>query len=153
MEKEKVDEKQAIRAIHRSDKDSEGFLRFFFEVDWEDPTLYDLVINTQRISTDTAVGMIAALAESPEIAAGAKIAEERLTDLGLTQKVEAALLDLLGLNIRLVHTHVERGVVTLKGSVLSGVDLENAQRAVARIEGVADVDNQLTVGKFYPYGI
>jgi osmotically-inducible protein OsmY len=37
--------------------------------------------------------------------------------------------------------------------VVSGVDLENAQRAVARIEGVVNVENQLTVGKFYPYGV
>jgi cytidylate kinase len=153
MEREKVDEKQAIRLIHRRDRDSAGFLRFFFEVDWEDPALYDLVINTQRISADLAVGMISSLAASPEIAAGAKIAEEKLTALSLGQKVETVLLDLLGLNIRLVQIQVDRGVVTLRGSVVSGVELENAQRAVAQIEGVANVDNQLTVGKFYPYGV
>jgi cytidylate kinase len=153
MAREKVDEKQATRLIHRSDRDSAGFLRFFFEVDWQDPALYDLVINTQRISPDTAVEIIARLAESPEILAGAKEAEEKLTDLSLEQKVEAALLDLLGLNIRLIHIHVARGVVTLKGSVVSGVELENTQRAVAQIDGVADVDSQLTVGKFYPYGV
>jgi len=99
------------------------------------------------------VEIIAKLAESPEILAGAREAEEKLTDLSLEQKVEAALLDLLGLNIRLIHIHVARGVVTLKGSVVSGVELENTQRAVAQIEGVADVDSQLTVGKFYPYGV
>jgi cytidylate kinase len=153
MEREKVDEKHAIRLIHRRDRDSAGFLRFFFEVDWEDPDLYDLVINTQRISADTAVGVISNLAVSPEMSAGVQIAQEKLTDLSLGQKVETALLSLLGLNIRLVHIQVERGVVTLKGSVISGVDLENAQRAVAQIEGVINVDNQLTVWKFYPYGV
>ncbi|MBP1714403.1 MAG: cytidylate kinase [Deltaproteobacteria bacterium] len=153
MEREKLDEKQAIRLIHRNDKDSAGFLRFFFEVDWEDPALYDLVINTQRISTETAVGIISSMATSPEISAAAQFAQEKLTDLNLGQKVEATLLNLLGLNIRLVHIQVDRGVITLKGSVLSGVDLENAQQAVAQIEGVTSVDNQLTVGKFYPYGV
>ncbi len=153
MAREKVDEKQATRLLHRSDRDSAGFLRFFFDVDWEDPSLYDLVINTQRISADTAVAMIAKLAESPELLAGARIAEEKLTDLSLGQKVEEALLDLLGLNTRLVHIQVDHGVVTLRGSVVSGLELENAQRAVAQIEGVANVDNQLTVGKFYPYGV
>jgi len=153
MERDKLDEKQAIRLIHRSDKDSAGFLRFFFEVDWEDPALYDLVINTQRISADTAVGIIASLAASPEISVGAQIAQERLRDLSLGQKVETALLALLGLNIRLVQIQVDHGGVTLKGSVLSGVDLENAKRAVEQLEGVTSVDNQLTVGKFYPYGV
>ena len=72
---------------------------------------------------------------------------------GRLEQVEAALLELLGLNIRLVHIQVERGIVTLKGSVVSGVDLENARRAVSQIDGVAEVDSQLTVGKFYPYGV
>jgi cytidylate kinase len=153
MEREKVEEKQAVRAIHRSDKDSEGFLRLFFEVDWQDASLYDLIVNTERISPDTAVGIIAELAASPEITAGARNAERKLTDLSLRQKAESALLELLGLNVRLVNIQVENGVVVLKGSVVSGVDLENAQRAVGGIEGVARVDNQLTVGNFYPYGV
>jgi cytidylate kinase len=153
MAREKVDEKQAARLVHRSDRDSAGFLRFFFEVDWQDAALYDLVINTDRITADTAVDMVAKLAQAPEVLAGSKAAEERLSDLCLGQRVEAALLDLLGLNIRLVQIQVDRGVVTLKGSVVSGVELENAQRAVAQIEGVANVENQLTVGKFYPYGV
>jgi cytidylate kinase len=152
-ERENLDEKQAIRLIHRRDRDSAGFLRFFFEVDWEDPGLYDLVLNTQRISADTAAGIISNLAAAPEIAAGVKIAEEKLTDLSLGQKVETALLNLLGLNLRLIQIQVARGVVTLKGSVVSGVELENAQRAVARIEGVTNVESELTVGKFHPYGV
>jgi cytidylate kinase len=153
MERERLDEKQAARLIQRSDRDSAGFLRFFFDVDWEDPALYDLLINTQRVSVNTAVEMIARAAESPEIREGTRVAREKLADLCLAQKAEGALLDLLGLNIRLVHIQVSAGMVTLRGSVVSAADLESAQRAVAGIEGVAHLDNQLTVGKFYPYGV
>ncbi len=153
MDQEKVDEKQAARVIRRGDRDSAGFIRFFFDEDWEDTVLYDLVINMQKISPEKAVDLIADIATSPDIKDGEKIAKEKLIDLSLTQKVEAVLLDLVGLNIRLIHTHVNRGVVTLKGSVLSGVELENCQRAVAALEGVVNVDNQLAVGKFYPYGV
>ena len=67
MAREGLDEKQALRLIHRSDRDSAGFLRFFFEVDWQDPSLYDMVINTQRISAETAVELIADLARRPEM--------------------------------------------------------------------------------------
>jgi len=152
-EQEKIDEKQALRVIRRNDRDSAGFIRFFFDEDWEDPTLYDLIINMQKISTDMAVDMITSFARSPEIKIGEKIAEEKLIDLGLAQKIETVLLDLVGMNLRLIHTQVNHGVVVLKGSVLSGVELENCQRAVAAVEGVVNVDNQLTVGKFYPYGV
>ena len=93
------------------------------------------------------------MAASPEIADRAEIRGGKIDGVDSGAKVETVLLDLLGLNIRLVQIQVDRGVVTLKGSVLSGVDLENAQRAVAQIEGVVTVESQLTVGKFYPYGV
>jgi len=41
MARENADEKQATRLIHRSDRDSAGYLRFFFDLDWEDPALYE----------------------------------------------------------------------------------------------------------------
>jgi cytidylate kinase len=152
-EQEKIDEKQAIRVIRRNDRDSAGFIRFFFDEDWEDPTLYDLIINMQKMSIALAADMISSFALSPEIKSGEKVAADKLRDLSLEQKVEAALLDLVGMNLRLIHIQVNHGTVTLKGSVPTGVDMENCQRVVAAIEGVLNVTNLLTVGKFYPYGI
>jgi len=52
------DEKQATRILRRSDRDSAGFIRSFFDVDWDEPALYDLVINTQKLSVETAVKLI-----------------------------------------------------------------------------------------------
>ncbi len=152
-EQEKVDEKQAIRLLRRNDRDSSGFIRFFFDEDWENPALYDLVINTQKVSPNMAVDLIAAIVQTPEIKEGEKIVAEKLLDLGLTQKVETALLDLLGMNFRLIQVEVNHGAVTLKGSVLSGSDLENCQKTVAAVDGVARINNQLSIGKFYPYGV
>jgi len=152
-EQEKVDEKHAVRMIRGNDRDSAGYVRFFFDEDWEDPTLYDLVINTQKISMETAVDMISTLALSSSIKAKEKETAERLIALGLRQKIEAVLIDLVGMNLRLIHIRINQGVVILKGSVVSESELETCRRAVAAVEGVVRVDNQLTVGKFYPYGI
>jgi osmotically-inducible protein OsmY len=73
--------------------------------------------------------------------------------LALRQKIEAVLLHLVGMNLRLIQIQIHQGVVTLKGSVVSESELEICRQAVAVVEGVVRVDNQLTVGKFYPYGI
>ncbi len=70
------DEKQAARILRRNDRDSGGFIRSFFDQDWDDPNLYDLLINTRKISAATAAKMILSAARSPEIQEGEKRAEE-----------------------------------------------------------------------------
>ncbi len=152
-ESEKTDEKQAIRMVRRNDRDSCGFIRFFFDEDWENPSLYDLIVNTQKVSPGMAVDTISTIIQDPEFKSGESLVAEMLLDLNLAQQVESVLLDLLGMNFRLIQVEVVQGTVTLKGTVLSGIDLETCQNAAAAVKGVARVDNQLSIGKFYPYGV
>lgn len=146
-----VDESQAHRVLRRSDEDSAGFLRSFFDVDWDDQSLYDLVINTQKLSIESAVEMVLKVMQSPEIKDGEKKAAKKLADLALVQKVEAALLSIVGGNLRQISIQIEDGVVTLSGAVTSGVDQEGCQRAVAGIKGVKRVENQLLVSHYHGY--
>ncbi len=53
------------RIIER-DAISADYLRRFYHVDWEEPTLYHLVINTGKVSIDQALDMIAVLAKAIE---------------------------------------------------------------------------------------
>jgi cytidylate kinase len=139
------DEKKAARALHRSDRDSAGFLRSFFEVDWADQTLYDLVINTEKVSAETAVRMITAAATSAEIREGARESEARLADLALTQKAEAALLEILGTGFENVSVLVKGGVVTLSGQVGSEKQKTELLEKIGQVEGVKAVSAHLYV--------
>jgi cytidylate kinase len=152
MEQEKTDEKQAARVLRRSDRDSAGFIHSFFDVDWDDPALYDLVINTQKISVQTAVKIILESSRSPEIQEGGRRAEEKLLDIALKQKAEATLLGILGVEVRHVNLQVEKGDVVLRGAVGSAGEKEKCQRALAGLEGVRRVDNQLLVTEHYRFG-
>lgn len=152
MEQQREDEKQTARILRRSDRDSAGFIRSLFDVDWDDPALYDLVINTQKLSVETAVKMILEAVRSPEIQEGGKRAEEKVIDLALIQKVEATLLGIMGVDIRHINIQVERGSVTLRGAVSSAKEKDNCQEAVSRLEGVQKVDNQLLVTEYYRFG-
>src|SRR5512136_1088742 len=40
----------AIKAIHKSDHERGAFVKFAFGVDWDNPELYDLVLNTDNLS-------------------------------------------------------------------------------------------------------
>jgi cytidylate kinase len=145
MEQQGIKEKQAFRLLRRSDEDSAGFIQSFFKLDWEDPSLYDLVINTQKLSVDSAIMMILEAIQAPEIKEGEKKTERKLSDLILFQRVESALMGYLGMGFTYINIYVEEGVVTLDGAVASGTDLANCERAVASIEGVGRVNNRLSV--------
>jgi osmotically-inducible protein OsmY len=98
------------------------------------------------------VKMILESFHSPEIKEGEKRAETKLADLALVQKVEATILGILGIDIRHINIQTEEGIVTLRGAVTSSVDKENCERAVASVEGVNGVDNQLLVTEYYRFG-
>jgi cytidylate kinase len=145
MAAEGGDEKKATRTLNRSDRDSAGFLRSFFEVDWEDQTLYDLMINTEKLVAETGVNLIVQSISSPEIQEGGKATEAKLTDLALSQKVEVLLMGILGIGFGNVSVLVKGGIVSLSGQVTSETLKEDIMLAVKKIGGVKEVVCQFNI--------
>jgi len=146
------EEKQAVRFLRQADQDSFGFIHTFFHVNWDDPGLYDLILNTGRISMETAINLVTETARSSDIAGKEEETREKLSDLALVQKAEVRLMDILGPEIRQVEVEAKKGVLRLTGSVISTGSRENCERAVSALEGVKKVENRLTVSQFYRYG-
>jgi osmotically-inducible protein OsmY len=121
-------------------------------VDWDDSALYDLVINTRKLSLDRGVHMILGFMDSPGVEEEGKKAEEKLLDIALLQKVEATLLGILGVEVRHINIQVEGGKVILRGAVGSAMEKGNCEKTVADIEGVREVDNQLFVTEHFRFG-
>ncbi len=148
MESEGINEKYARQIIVQSDHDSSGYIRSFFNADWDDPCLYHLLINTGSVALETAVQLIIRGVHSPEIQAGAEKASDKIADLALVQRIEAKILNILGIEVRNVEIRAEKGVVVLKGSVTSSLNKENSEKAVIGLEGVERVENQLSVVRY-----
>jgi cytidylate kinase len=49
---------EARKLIHKSDNEKRGFLRFAYHLDWDDLSLYDLVINTAKLGIDGSAEVI-----------------------------------------------------------------------------------------------
>jgi cytidylate kinase len=62
MEYRWLAEAAARAAIVQSDAQRKSFLQAYFGVDWEDPLLYDLIVNSGRLGP-TAVELVAAAGE------------------------------------------------------------------------------------------
>lgn len=145
MEEKKVDREVAEKMIHRSDQDKRGFLRFAFEQDWLNPNLYDLVLNTDKLSLNSATTMVMEAAKSDGIKACGIDSMKLLEELSLQRKVEAAFLE-AGVESQHTFFNVEDGeTVRIYGIVYSLQDKEALEKMMKGIKGVKKVINNLTL--------
>lgn len=141
VEQKVYDERNAEKTLRKSDRDSAEYMSSFFKSDLEDKELYDLIINTITISVDTGVGLIINTLEAHEFKVSSEETAEKLTDLSLKHKVEAAVLEIPGLELS--NLVVEKGVVNLSGSAKSLAAKEECEKAVSNIKGITKIANQL----------
>lgn len=125
--------------IRHSDHDRTGFYKFFFHVNWEDPGLYDLVINTRTFSVENAVCLIKGTIDMLGIREKGAEAERKLADLCLGQEVITQIAYKEKLPIEFLETNVENGVVTLKGSTSTSDNRERCETIARQVPGVKDV--------------
>jgi cytidylate kinase len=64
IKREGVKWREAAHRVRRADEQRAGYMRRFYNVDWLDSSLYDLVISTDKVSSETAVDLIATAATS-----------------------------------------------------------------------------------------
>ncbi len=48
----------AAREIKKSDQHRFAYMQQYYSVDWRDPTLYDLIVNTEHVNVDAATSLI-----------------------------------------------------------------------------------------------
>ncbi len=130
--------------IRRSDRAHAARMHAQFGVTWGDPLLYDLVLNTDRISVESCALQIAALARRPEFAE-TEASRALLQNLALDARVRAALRDDEATREVDVTVNSDAGRVVLSGIVLDADEMPAAERVARAVPGVADVDNQLRV--------
>lgn len=58
MERQLVSYQEAARLVRQNDRERARYLKHFYGVDWHDPTLYDLILNTDKLTVDKAVDLI-----------------------------------------------------------------------------------------------
>jgi cytidylate kinase len=68
VQREGVKWREAAYSVRLADEQRSGYMRRFYNVDWLDASLYDLVINTDRIPSETAADMVIQAAQAVELA-------------------------------------------------------------------------------------
>ena len=130
--------------IRRSDRAHAARMHAQFGVTWGDPLLYDLVLNTDRLSVETCARQIAALAQRPEFAE-TDASRAKLQNMALDARVRAALRADPATRDIDVTVASDAGRIVLAGIVLDAGEMPAAERVARAVAGVTAVDNQLKV--------
>jgi cytidylate kinase len=135
----------ALKLIHRSDHERAAFIRFAFGVHWDNPELYDIVLNMDHLTVNLAVDTVLHLARSEEIKARSIDAMKSLGMMGLTRRAEAALIEAGFVSPSLSVAVVEPGKVQLTGTIAERLDRTKAMEVLKRVKGVEAIDDQVRV--------
>ncbi|HTU03362.1 MAG TPA: cytidylate kinase family protein [Candidatus Sulfotelmatobacter sp.] len=143
MQERRVGRPEAAAYIARVDRERSQWVRFLFDVAWDDPRLYDLVLHLGRMTLATACEMVAQLAARDEFQpTGQSLRAVR--DLALASRVRAVLTrDPLTKDADL-HVAASDGAVTVSGTALWPALLESIPRVVGEIKGVREVRSELS---------
>lgn len=136
------DENLARKEIRIDDAARSARMSEHFDVDWGDPALYDLTLNTARIPVSSCVDMVLALVKSAAFSVTPE-SKQCLLDLALAAHVRAALranADTSHVDIVIV---ASRGTVTLSGIVSSPHESDLCVDVASAVAGVSGIDNQL----------
>jgi cytidylate kinase len=139
-----ADRDMAEAEVRRSDDAHANRMRAQFAVTWGDPLLYDLVINMERVSVDSAVAQILALAAQPEFQE-TDASRACLESLTLSARVRAALMTNEATRETNIGIDAAGGKVVLTGLVLDEKEQGEAARVASTVAGTGNVENRLRV--------
>lgn len=143
MEHLGTDDRDSAEAeVRRSDAAHAARMNAQFGVTWGDPLLYDMVLNTERLSVDSCVAQIVQLAAQPEFQE-TEASRSVLRRLALSARVRAALKANESTREVDIQVDTTNGDTVLTGIVVDAQEKAEAGRVAATVPGVGKVVNKL----------
>jgi len=145
MDRQGLSREAAEKMIRKSDHERRGFLRFAFRLEWSDPSLYDLVINTEKFGVEGAANLVVDALKSQALQECSLHALESMERMSLMKKVEAALLKE---QFSLTQFHVEvpeKGVAQIYGYTNTADHKKRMLEAAKKVPGVSRIMDEVGV--------
>jgi cytidylate kinase len=140
QERLKLSGNEALDYIRKMDEGRKRWTQFLYGVNWEDPALYDLVVNLEHMDIEEACEAIGALAQTRRCFELSPECRAELEDLALASRVRAAL----AMNPSTSHLEVEAsakgGHVSIRGKVTETGELDVVRRVAMAVPGVTGLN-------------
>ena len=132
MQQHGLSHEAALKHIQHIDDERYHRMRDLFDLDWRDPVLYDLVLNLEQLTLDSASELVVAIAQRPEFQP-TSASTKALEDLTVASRVKAALAVHPSTGDLPLEVAADGGVVRLTGIVTAIDDgrLEDELREIA----------------------
>src|SRR5262249_41999765 len=134
---EQASQRTVTEMVRRDDTEKAGRMRYLYEVDVVDPAMYDLVINTEKVSVAAAVELITGAARHPEIQT-TPVGAQLVADRSLASQVQVALATNAETRKYRITVEAKAGVVTLEGTAA----MDEALDVAKGVAGVREVKAQ-----------
>jgi cytidylate kinase len=131
---EQTNTRTVTEMVRRDDAEKAGRMRYLYEVSVTDPSLYDVVVNTDKLSVAGAVCLIAGVVDQPELATTPASAQ-LVADRSLASRVQVALATHPETRKYRITVEARAGVVTLEGTAA----MDEAMDVARGVDGVRDV--------------
>jgi cytidylate kinase len=135
---EHVNDYEATLKLDRIDEERSRWTRFFYDVDWTDASLYDVVVNVERMSVQHAADVIGATARL-ECFQPTEESMRTLADVALKSRVLARLYTNPATVDFDVDVEADRGAIKVNG-LSSARHLDEVMRVIAEAPGVQSVE-------------
>jgi len=136
------DREFAENEIRRSDHAHASRMHQQFGVTWGDPVLYDLVLNTDRLSVHSCVEQIRQLTTRPEFQESEE-SRKLLANMTLAARVRAALKSHEPTQDVNITIEARSGRVVLSGIVLNPTEKDEVEKIVSQVTDVSGVESKL----------
>jgi len=153
-EREWLDPDLARILVRKSDQQRAGFIKYYFDRNWEDPLHYDLTINTARLSEESAIQLIANAIKDHNLEESKQPGKAHLNDLILRKKAEIALLSDPRIEaIKMGHFSIEvaNGIAHVEGHVHSSEEQQAVEELMMAVEGIESLNSKLQVRQYRNY--
>jgi len=144
-EREWIDPDLAYSLVRKSDQQRAGFIKYYHDRNWEDPLHYDLVINTAKLSEDTAVRQIVSGVKDENLLQLKSQSKQSLSDLVIQKKIQIARLADERIEDLTFQIKVNKGHVILEGHVYSNAEKLAAIDDAKSTAGVTEVTAKLKI--------
>jgi osmotically-inducible protein OsmY len=145
MADKRLDEKQAAEFVRRLDLQLAKWTRFLYGVSWQDPALYDVVLNLEALGVEGAVGTLAGMTRLDEFRPTPET-RTALDDLLLAGDVWSALTADERTRSANVRVAAAGGDVYVTGSAGSERVVAAIEPVAASVPGVREVHSEVGVG-------
>mgnify|MGYP001228425865 CR=1 FL=1 len=147
-EREWLDPDHARYLVRKSDQQRAGFIKYYFDRDWDNPLDYDLIINTGSLTEEIAVKLICDAINDSNLADCKAECKKMLSDLILRKKLEIAIIADGTIDSYLLEISVEEGVATLGGQLHSRDEKKKSLKLANELEGIKSVSDKIRIVEY-----